>query len=71
MAEIHVQTKKNKGAPSWIWIALVVVILAVVVYYFVTRNGRAAAGNGGTQTTTYVVEPLNAYRPAASSMHLA
>jgi len=47
MAEIHVQTKKRRASPGWMWTWLIlgILIIAAVVYYIYTNKDKADPNN--------------------------
>ncbi|HET9824670.1 MAG TPA: hypothetical protein VFP87_05020 [Chitinophagaceae bacterium] len=56
MAEIHVQAKKNKTMPVWVWIVAAVLILGAIAYALL-RNKRTDQTNTGKPNPTSFVEP--------------
>jgi len=54
MAEIHVQTKKNTGNATWLWIVLAIVIIGAVVYYLMNRNKAATTATPSNNSTSAV-----------------
>lgn len=54
MAEIHVQTKKNTGNSTWLWIVLALVAIGAVVYYLINRNKAATTATPSANATSAV-----------------
>jgi hypothetical protein len=54
MAEIHVQTKKNTGNSTWIWVVLAIIVIGAVVYYLMNRNKAATTTTPPANSTSAV-----------------
>jgi prolipoprotein diacylglyceryltransferase len=58
MADIHVEVKKHRATPVWIWIVLILII-AAVVWYFLAHNNKATNGNANpANTTSFIHTPI-------------
>lgn len=62
MAEIHVQTKKNQGSSStiWIWILVALVVIAAVVYFLMKNNNgnNQVAPANQTNSSSFIKSPV-------------
>ena len=56
MAEIHVQAKRSKPMPVWVWIVAAVLILGVIAYA-VLRNKKNAENTVNKANPTSFIQP--------------